>query len=223
MVAEVKTRRPKGDAWHKVERLAEVARSLPHTRFDLVVLDDAMDGPEAAGRDWTAEEAARALTEAEELIDRGAPRRPFCCCSRPWKRGFARRPPSKASTSRRVASAPLISALTSEGVLSRKDYRTLMDGSRRPQRRRPRGHAEANARLVPPSAASWRSHATSAGRPHRGPKALPPELDGMTADFYPFDPAFLGRVATRIDGEVKGINRVVYDFTSKPPGTIEWE
>jgi GMP synthase (glutamine-hydrolysing) len=47
--------------------------------------------------------------------------------------------------------------------------------------------------------------------------------DGMTADFYPFDMAFLGRVATRIVNEVKGINRVVYDYTSKPPGTIEWE
>jgi GMP synthase (glutamine-hydrolysing) len=47
--------------------------------------------------------------------------------------------------------------------------------------------------------------------------------DGMTADAYPFDPAFLGRVATRIVNEVKGINRVVYDCTSKPPGTIEWE
>ncbi|MEX0853475.1 MAG: glutamine-hydrolyzing GMP synthase [Bauldia sp.] len=47
--------------------------------------------------------------------------------------------------------------------------------------------------------------------------------DGMTADFYPFDPSFLGRVATRIINEVSGINRVVYDVTSKPPGTIEWE
>ncbi|WOK37621.1 glutamine-hydrolyzing GMP synthase [Sphingomonas sp. C3-2] len=47
--------------------------------------------------------------------------------------------------------------------------------------------------------------------------------DGMTADVYPFDPSFLTRVATRIVNEVKGINRVVYDFTSKPPGTIEWE
>jgi GMP synthase (glutamine-hydrolysing) len=47
--------------------------------------------------------------------------------------------------------------------------------------------------------------------------------DGMTADFYPFDMAFLGRAATRIINEVKGINRVVYDVTSKPPGTIEWE
>ena len=47
--------------------------------------------------------------------------------------------------------------------------------------------------------------------------------DGMTADIYPFEPAFLSRVATRIVNEVKGINRVVYDFTSKPPGTIEWE
>jgi GMP synthase (glutamine-hydrolysing) len=47
--------------------------------------------------------------------------------------------------------------------------------------------------------------------------------DGMTADFYPFDMGFLGRAATRIINEVKGINRVVYDVTSKPPGTIEWE
>jgi GMP synthase (glutamine-hydrolysing) len=47
--------------------------------------------------------------------------------------------------------------------------------------------------------------------------------DGMTADIYPFDAAFLSRVATRIINEVRGINRVVYDYTSKPPGTIEWE
>jgi len=47
--------------------------------------------------------------------------------------------------------------------------------------------------------------------------------DGMTADFYPFPHEFLGRVATRIINEVRGINRVVYDITSKPPGTIEWE
>jgi GMP synthase (glutamine-hydrolysing) len=47
--------------------------------------------------------------------------------------------------------------------------------------------------------------------------------DGMTADFYPFDMGFLGRAATRIINEVRGVNRVVYDVTSKPPGTIEWE
>jgi len=48
-------------------------------------------------------------------------------------------------------------------------------------------------------------------------------VDGMTADFYPFDMSFLGRAATRIINEVRGVNRVVYDVTSKPPGTIEWE
>jgi GMP synthase (glutamine-hydrolysing) len=47
--------------------------------------------------------------------------------------------------------------------------------------------------------------------------------DGMTADVYPFDMAFLNRVAGRIVNEVRGINRVTYDITSKPPGTIEWE
>ena len=47
--------------------------------------------------------------------------------------------------------------------------------------------------------------------------------DGMTADYYPFTHEFLGRVSTRIINEVRGINRVVYDITSKPPGTIEWE
>jgi GMP synthase (glutamine-hydrolysing) len=47
--------------------------------------------------------------------------------------------------------------------------------------------------------------------------------DGMTADSYPFEHAFLARTATRIINEVPGINRVTYDVTSKPPGTIEWE
>lgn len=48
-------------------------------------------------------------------------------------------------------------------------------------------------------------------------------VDGMTADFYHYDMSFLGDTATRIINEVRGINRVVYDVTSKPPGTIEWE
>ena len=47
--------------------------------------------------------------------------------------------------------------------------------------------------------------------------------DGMTAESYPFDHEFLAGAATRIINEVRGINRVVYDVTSKPPGTIEWE
>jgi GMP synthase (glutamine-hydrolysing) len=47
--------------------------------------------------------------------------------------------------------------------------------------------------------------------------------DDMTADVYPFNMEFLNRVAARIVNEVRGINRVTYDITSKPPGTIEWE
>jgi GMP synthase (glutamine-hydrolysing) len=48
-------------------------------------------------------------------------------------------------------------------------------------------------------------------------------VDGMTADFFHYDMSFLGAAATRIINEVRGVNRVVYDVTSKPPGTIEWE
>ncbi|MES0156859.1 hypothetical protein NKJ81_25140, partial [Mesorhizobium sp. M0018] len=48
-------------------------------------------------------------------------------------------------------------------------------------------------------------------------------VDGSTADIYRHDMAFLGAAATGIINEVRGINRVVYDVTSKPPGTIEWE
>jgi GMP synthase (glutamine-hydrolysing) len=48
-------------------------------------------------------------------------------------------------------------------------------------------------------------------------------FDGMTADFFPFDMSFLGRVSTRIINEGNGINWGTDDITSKPPGTIEWE
>jgi GMP synthase (glutamine-hydrolysing) len=47
--------------------------------------------------------------------------------------------------------------------------------------------------------------------------------DGMTADWYPFSPDFLGRVANQIINQVRGVNRVTYDVSSKPPATIEWE
>jgi GMP synthase (glutamine-hydrolysing) len=45
----------------------------------------------------------------------------------------------------------------------------------------------------------------------------------MTANWFPAAPELLSRISTRIVNEVKGVNRVVYDITTKPPGTIEWE
>ena len=48
-------------------------------------------------------------------------------------------------------------------------------------------------------------------------------IDGMTADWYDFDSKFLRKVSNEITNQVRGINRIVYDVTSKPPATIEWE
>jgi GMP synthase (glutamine-hydrolysing) len=52
---------------------------------------------------------------------------------------------------------------------------------------------------------------------------MSPLSGGVTADFYAFNINFLGETATRLINEVEGVNRVVYDVTSKPPGTMEWE
>jgi len=51
----------------------------------------------------------------------------------------------------------------------------------------------------------------------------PQSVDGMTANWYPADPKLLSLISSRIVNEVEGVNRVVYDTTTKPPGTIEWE
>jgi hypothetical protein len=128
VVAEVRRRRPGGGRWREVERLAEVTRTLPGARFDLVVLDDAEDGPEAASRDWSADEIQRALADVEKLVEekRTAPAILLLYA--------ALEPEFRAIAARESVFVPgfginrLISALTSEGVISRRDYRTLMDG-----------------------------------------------------------------------------------------------
>ena len=127
VVAEVKTRRPRGDAWHKVERLAEVARSLPNTRLDLVVLDDTADGPEAAGREWGAPEVTRALAQAEDLIERGATAPALLLLFAALEAQLRAKAVLEGISVPARGVGPLISALTIEGVLSRKDYRALMD------------------------------------------------------------------------------------------------
>src|SRR5205807_1563101 len=86
-----------------------------------------------------------------------------------------------------------------------------------------------NMKLVEPLRELFKDEVRKLGRELGLPEAFVVGLravtstDGMTADFYPFDMKFIGHVATRIINEVKGVNRVVYDVTSKPPGTIEWE
>jgi hypothetical protein len=128
VVAEVKRRRPGGAAWREVERLAEVTRALPRARFDLVVLDDAADGPEADGRDWSAEEARHALADAEELIDRGSAAPALLLLFAALEAQLRAVAAAEGVTVPARGVGSLVSTLTMEGVLSRKDYRTLMDG-----------------------------------------------------------------------------------------------
>lgn len=129
VIAEVKTRRPASQKnWAVVERMAEATRALPGWRFELTLIDEAAEGPEAAGSDWSADEIRQALADTADLIDRGRLAPALLLL-------FA----ALEAQLRAVATAEsvvvpgygvnrLVSALTSDGVLSRKDYATLMDG-----------------------------------------------------------------------------------------------
>jgi len=86
--------------------------------------------------------------------------------------------------------------------------------------KKPRGFIQAlNQPLFQPA-----SMVVPAGIKHLADRIVAPiATAGMTADYYLFEHSFLGRVAHRTINEIRGINRVTYDITSKPPGTIEWE
>lgn len=130
VIAEIKRRPASRDRWAEVERMAEAARSLPGWRFELMLIDDPAEGPQAAGRDWSADEIRRALADAEELIDRdqAAPALLLLFAALgPQLRAVAAA--EKVFVPGHGVSA-LISNLTTEGVLSRKDYVTLIDGLR---------------------------------------------------------------------------------------------
>jgi hypothetical protein len=128
VIAEVKRRRPASrERWAEVERMAEAARNLPGWRFDLMVIDDNTEGPEAEGHDWSTGEIRRALADAEELIDRSSTAPALLLLFAALEAQLR-----ALATIERVAIpargvGPLASALTTEGVLSRKDYRALMD------------------------------------------------------------------------------------------------
>jgi hypothetical protein len=130
VVVEVKRRQPPtaSAARDQIEELASAVRALPNWRFELVVIDDALEGPIGDGRDWSEGDVEQALREVEDLVDRGRLEPALLLL---FAAAEARLRSVAAEEGVVVPShgvAPLISALTSAGVLSREDYARLMDG-----------------------------------------------------------------------------------------------
>lgn len=129
VVVEIKRRRPAtAGAEAQIERLAQAVRALPDWRFELVLIDDVVEGPASAGRDWSVEDVRRALGEVEELIrgDRVEPALLLLfAAAEAHLRSVAA---AEGVTVLSQGVSPLISALTSAGVLSRQEYTKLMDG-----------------------------------------------------------------------------------------------
>ena len=94
--------------------------------------------------------------------------------------------------------------------------------ARRSARGTPTARCGSTSRCCPTSA-RWASWATSAPTGTRSSSARSPRADAMTADWARLPHELLAKMSNRIINEVDGINRVAYDITSKPPGTIEWE
>ena len=129
IVVEVKRRRPTdAGASAQIEQLAQAVRTLPNWRFELVVVDDVVEGPDSGGRDWSPADVAQALFEVEELIEkeRIEPALLLLYAAAEAQLRSVAAAEGIANLSHGVS--PVISALTSVGVLSREEYKSLMDG-----------------------------------------------------------------------------------------------
>jgi len=129
VVVEVKRRRPAASgARDEIEELASAVRALPNWRFELVVIDDDVEGPVGEGRDWSDADVRQALRDVEDLVDRDRLEPALLLL---FAAAEARLRSVAAEEGVVVPShglGPLISALTAAGVLSREDYARLMDG-----------------------------------------------------------------------------------------------
>ena len=129
IVVEVQRRRPANrGARAKIEQLAQAVRALPDWRFELVVIDDVVEGPDSGGRDWSPEDVRQALSEVENLIEAERVESALLLL---YAAAEARLRSAAAAEGIAVSSqgvSPLVSALTSAGVLSREEYMRLIDG-----------------------------------------------------------------------------------------------
>ena len=172
LVVEVERRRSAmAGAGAQIERLAEAVRGLPGWRFELVLIDDVVEGPNRAGRGWSNEDVQRALDEAEELVKAERLESALLLLFAAAEAQLRSVAAAEGVTVLSQGVSPLASALTSAGVLSRKEYAMLIDElaarnavahGRRPE---PMPDQEALLRLVDVVRQLGQEPASAAGHP----------------------------------------------------------